>query len=73
MKKSYKNDEFSEQVCQGKNCKRRLKRRRVEDHNDTLCYKCNIVSKLNLGRWNWHPGKIKRAGLQVLNVKSAAK
>lgn len=41
MKKSYKQNEFSDQICQGKNCRRRLKRRRVEEHNDTHCYRCH--------------------------------
>ena len=65
MKKSYKFNEPSDQVCQGKHCFTKLKMRRVVEHNDTLCYKCWLKSQLRLGRWNGHIGKMKRAGLHV--------
>ena len=65
MKKSYKFNELSDQICQRKSCTRKLKKRRVEEHGDTLCYKCYLISKMNDGHWNYHPGKLKRAGLRV--------
>ena len=65
MKKSYKFNELSDQICQGKNCNTKLKMRRVVEHNDTLCYKCNLRAKLRQGAWANHIGKLKRAGLHV--------
>ncbi len=63
MKKSYKHNDHSDQTCKGKGCGRPLKRRRVEEHSDELCYRCWIKSKLRMGKWNNHPGKQRRAGL----------
>lgn len=66
MKKSYKFNELSGQVCQGKDCGTRLKQRRVEEHGDTLCYKCHVRKGLKAGKWNNHIGKLKKAGLVQL-------
>lgn len=63
MKKSHRFNEMSDQTCQGKDCSRKLKLRRVEKYGDTLCYRCYIKTKLRAGCWNNHGGKKKRAGL----------
>ena len=41
MKKSHKSSEFSDRVCEVKGCDKRLKLRRVEEHDDKLCYDCH--------------------------------
>ena len=63
MKKSYKHNHLSDRICEKKSCNTRLKKRRVEEHNDTVCYKCWLKSQLRLGRWNNYTGKLRRAGL----------
>ena len=63
MKKSYRFNELSNQVCQGKSCQRLLKKRRVEEHGDTLCYACNLKAKLKDGSWANHPNKLRKAGI----------
>lgn len=63
MKKSYKFNELSEQVCQGKGCGKRLKKRRVEEYGDTLCFKCYVREGLKAGKWNNHINKLRKAGL----------
>ena len=63
MKKSYKFNELSNEVCQGKGCDKRLKQRRVEEHGDTLCFKCHVRAGLRSGKWNNHINKLRKADL----------
>jgi hypothetical protein len=63
VKKSYKFNELSDVVCQGKGCDRKLKKRRVEGHGDTLCFKCHIRAGLRSRKWNNHISKLRKAGL----------
>lgn len=41
MKKSWSFDVLSDRVCDSPGCHRRLKLRRVVEHKDAYCYKCN--------------------------------
>jgi len=50
MKKNYKYDDLSDKVCAGRHCTRALKKRRVEVHGDTLCYRCSQKNKRRLGK-----------------------
>ena len=61
MKKSYKFNELSTSVCQGKGCEKRLKLRRVVEHGDTLCYRCYLKKQLRAGKWNYHSNKLRKA------------
>ena len=50
MKKSARADELSDNVCEGHKCNRRLKKRRVEEYDDTLCYRCHQKKLRATGR-----------------------
>jgi superfamily II helicase len=50
MKKGYKFDDLSDKVCETKGCYRLLKRRRVEVHDDTICYRCSQKKLRSLGK-----------------------
>lgn len=73
MKKTYSYNEFSSRICERKSCNTKLKKRRVEEHNDTLCYKCNLRAKLKTGKWANAIGKLRRAGLISRHQAEAAK
>ena len=49
-KKSASHNELSGQICQGSKCRRRLKKRRLEEHGDTLCYRCHQKKLKATGR-----------------------
>jgi hypothetical protein len=57
MKKGYKHNELSDRVCEAKGCNKRLKKRRVEEHNDSLCFDCNQRAN-GRGKYNANKKKL---------------
>lgn len=57
MKKSFKFNELSDKVCEGKDCDRKIKMRRHVEYWDTLCYRC-------------YQRKLKAAGYGHRNLKA---
>jgi len=50
MKKSHAFNVLSDQVCAVHGCRRKLKLRRVQEHSDTLCYRCQQKKRKASGR-----------------------
>lgn len=50
MKKGYSHKELSDKTCEGKNCTKHLKTRRVMEHGGTLCYSCHQEKRRREGK-----------------------